>query len=87
MFASNGDHCALGRPLFGLAEALDRLLQRQHQPKVGGDAVALPADAGSEADILAAIKAVRALGQPRVAIFNVGNSVAAPSLELSADLF
>ncbi|MHC8333809.1 SDR family NAD(P)-dependent oxidoreductase [Pseudomonas sp. LB3P25] len=52
-----------------------------------GQAVALPADAGSEADILAAIKTVRALGQLRVAIFNVGNSVAAPSLELSADLF
>lgn len=52
-----------------------------------GDAVAVPADAGSEADILAAIKAVRALGQLRVAIFNVGNSVASPSLELSADLF
>jgi NAD(P)-dependent dehydrogenase (short-subunit alcohol dehydrogenase family) len=52
-----------------------------------GDAVALPADAGSEADILAAIKAVRELGQLRVAIFNVGNSVSSPSLELSADLF
>ncbi|MFJ3369649.1 SDR family NAD(P)-dependent oxidoreductase [Pseudomonas sp. NPDC086251] len=52
-----------------------------------GEAVAVPADAGNEDDILAAIKNVRELGQLRVAIFNVGNSVAAPSLELSADLF
>jgi len=52
-----------------------------------GEAVAVPADAGNEDDILAAIKTVRELGQLRVAIFNVGNSVAAPSLELSADLF
>lgn len=52
-----------------------------------GEAVAVLADAGNEDDILAAIKTVRELGQLRVAIFNVGNSVAAPSLELSADLF
>lgn len=53
----------------------------------GSDALAVPADAGSEADILAAIKAVREFGKLKVAIFNVGNSVAAPSLELSTDLF
>lgn len=52
-----------------------------------GEAVAVPADAGNEADVLAAIETVRGLGQLRVAIFNVGNSVAAPSLELSAELF
>lgn len=52
-----------------------------------GEVVAVPADAGNEADVLAAIETVRGLGQLRVAIFNVGNSVAAPSLELSAELF
>lgn len=53
----------------------------------GGQALAVRADAGSESDTLAALEAVQALGRLRVAIFNVGNSVAAPSLELSAKVF
>jgi len=53
----------------------------------GGRAVALPGDAGSEADILASIEHIRSLGPLKVAIFNVGNSVAAPTLELSAEVF
>lgn len=53
----------------------------------GGDALALVADAGSEAAIQAAVERIRTLGRLRVAIFNVGNSVAAPSLELSAEVF
>ncbi|WP_213879345.1 SDR family NAD(P)-dependent oxidoreductase [Pseudomonas sp. dw_358] len=53
----------------------------------GGVGLALPGDSGVEADILAALEQIKAFGQLRVAIFNVGNSVAAPSLELSAELF
>ncbi|MGI4838116.1 MAG: SDR family NAD(P)-dependent oxidoreductase [Janthinobacterium lividum] len=53
----------------------------------GGVALALPGDAGSEADIVAAVERLEAFGTLRVAIFNVGNSVSAPSLELSAELF
>lgn len=53
----------------------------------GGDAIAIAADAGNEREILAAIEQVRRLGPLKVAIFNVGNSVASPSLDLSAELF
>lgn len=53
----------------------------------GGSALALPGDAGNEADVLAALERIRPFGQLKVAIFNVGNSVAASSLELSAELF
>jgi NAD(P)-dependent dehydrogenase (short-subunit alcohol dehydrogenase family) len=54
---------------------------------VGGDALALPGDAGNEADTLAAIARLREWGTLKVAIFNVGNSVVAPTLELSTELF
>jgi NAD(P)-dependent dehydrogenase (short-subunit alcohol dehydrogenase family) len=53
----------------------------------GGRAIALPGDAGNEADILADVQRINELGTLKVAIFNVGNSVAAPTLELSAELF
>lgn len=53
----------------------------------GGTALAVKADASSESDILAALESARQLGPLKVAIFNVGNSVAAPSLELSAQVF
>jgi len=53
----------------------------------GGRAIALPGDAGNEADILAGIQRINELGALKVAVFNVGNSVAAPTLELSAELF
>lgn len=53
----------------------------------GGTALALPGDAGSEADILQAVERLKDFGPLRVAIFNVGNAVAGPSLELSAELF
>ncbi|WP_341957784.1 SDR family NAD(P)-dependent oxidoreductase [Pseudomonas sp. RC10] len=54
---------------------------------VDGEALALPGDAGSEADTLAAIQRIREWGPLKVAIFNVGNSVVAPTLELSTELF
>lgn len=53
----------------------------------GGVGLALPGDAGVESDILAALEQIKTFGKLRVAIFNVGNAVAAPSLELSAELF
>lgn len=53
----------------------------------GGDAVAVVADAGGEQDVLAAVAQVRQAGPLHAAVFNVGNSVAAPSLELTAELF
>ncbi|MBT1263735.1 SDR family NAD(P)-dependent oxidoreductase [Pseudomonas sp. VS40] len=53
----------------------------------GGKANAIVADLGIEADVLAAIAQVNELGTLRAAIFNVGNSVSKPALELSAELF
>ncbi|MGV8920092.1 MAG: SDR family NAD(P)-dependent oxidoreductase [Pseudomonas sp.] len=53
----------------------------------GGQAAAVPADTSVEADIIAASHQVNRLGSLKAAIFNVGNSVAAPTLELSAELF
>lgn len=67
------------------AEKLDAVVSSVQAE--GGDAVALVADAGSETATQAAVEQVRAIGVLRVAIFNVGNSVAAPSLELSAEVF
>lgn len=54
---------------------------------LGGHAVAMPVDTGNEVDIISAINNIKTFGKLRVAIFNVGNSVAAPSLELDAELF
>ena len=51
--------------------------------KAGGKAVALPGDVSSEASIQAVAKKLAELGQLEVAIFNAGNQVRAPSLELS----
>lgn len=53
----------------------------------GGKANAVVADSGVEADVLAAIAQVNQLGTLKAAIFNVGNAVSAPALELSAELF
>lgn len=53
----------------------------------GGKANALVADSGIEAEVLAAIAQVNQLGTLKAAIFNVGNSVSAPALGLSAQLF
>ncbi|EIK96676.1 putative dehydrogenase [Pseudomonas sp. M47T1] len=44
----------------------------------GGTALALPGDAGNEADILQAVGRIKAFGRLRVAIFNVGNAVVRP---------
>lgn len=54
---------------------------------IDGEALALAGDAGSEADTLAAVQRIREWGPLKVAIFNVGNSVVAPTLELSTELF
>lgn len=51
--------------------------------KSGGKAVALPGDVSSEASIQAVARKLAELGQLEVAIFNAGNQVRAPSLELS----
>jgi len=81
-FASGGFKVAVsGRSLDKLEDVV-RSIQAQ-----GGEALALPADASSEADTLAAVGRIREWGQLRAAIFNVGNSVSAPSLELSTELF
>jgi len=53
----------------------------------GGEAVPVVADAGNEKDLLNAAEQVRALGPLHVAVFNVGNSVSGPALDLSAELF
>ena len=53
----------------------------------GDQALAISADTGSESDTLAALEADQELGRLRVAIFTVGNSLDAPSLELSAQVF
>lgn len=81
-FADGGYQVAVsGRSPDKLQAVVDDIQQR------GGRAIALPGDAGNEADILADIQRVKALGPLKVAIFNVGNSVAAPTLELTAELF
>lgn len=81
-FADGGYQVAVsGRSPDKLQAVVDDIQQR------GGRAIALPGDAGNEADILADIQRVKALGPLKVAIFNVGNSVASPTLELSAKLF
>jgi NAD(P)-dependent dehydrogenase (short-subunit alcohol dehydrogenase family) len=81
-FAEGGYQVAVsGRSPDKLQAVVDDIQKR------GGRAVALPGDAGSEADILADIQRVKALGPLKVAIFNVGNSVSSPTLELSAELF
>jgi NAD(P)-dependent dehydrogenase (short-subunit alcohol dehydrogenase family) len=51
--------------------------------KSGGKAVALPGDVSSEASIQGIAKKLAELGQLEVAIFNAGNQVRAPSLELT----
>ncbi|WP_397452347.1 SDR family NAD(P)-dependent oxidoreductase [Pseudomonas sp. NA-150] len=53
----------------------------------GGRAVAVLADSGIEAEVIEASQQVNRLGPLKVAIFNVGNAVAAPTLELSGELF
>ena len=54
---------------------------------LGGEAVAIVADSGNESEVIAASQQISQLGPLKAAIFNVGNSVAAPTLELSAQLF
>jgi len=66
-------------------DKLDAVVEDIHAS--GGQAVAVVLDTGNEKNLLDAVQQVKALGPLRVAIFNVGNSVAAPSLELSAELF
>ncbi len=81
-FAQGGYRVAVsGRSPEKLQAVVDSVTQQ------GGTALALPGDAGSEADIVDALQRIQSFGRLRVAIFNVGNSVAAPSLELSAEVF
>lgn len=54
---------------------------------LGGEALAIVADSGIESEVIAASQQISQLGPLKAAIFNVGNSVAAPTLELSAQLF
>ncbi|WP_110950753.1 SDR family NAD(P)-dependent oxidoreductase [Pseudomonas bohemica] len=81
-FARGGFKVAVSGRSLDKLEAVVRSIQAQ-----GGEAIAVPADASIEADTLAAIGKIREWGPLRVAIFNVGNSVSAPSLELSTELF
>lgn len=81
-FARGGFKVAVSGRSLDKLEAVVRSIQAQ-----GGEAIAVPADASIEADTLAAIGRIREWGPLRVAIFNVGNSVSAPSLELSTELF
>ena len=53
----------------------------------GGRANAIVADSGVEAEVVAAAAQVNQLGTLKVAIFNVGNAVSVPTLQLSAELF
>lgn len=53
----------------------------------GGQAVAIVADSGIESEVIAASQQVSQLGTLKAAIFNVGNAVSSPALELSAQLF
>ncbi|WP_395606563.1 SDR family NAD(P)-dependent oxidoreductase [Pseudomonas sp. B22129] len=53
----------------------------------GGRANAIAADSGVEAEVVAAVAQVNQLGTLKAAIFNVGNAVSAPTLQLSAELF
>lgn len=53
----------------------------------GGRAHALAGDITDEKDVARIAAEVRALGQLRSAIFNAGNAVRAPTLELSAEQF
>ncbi|KAF1048730.1 SDR family NAD(P)-dependent oxidoreductase [Xylophilus sp.] len=53
----------------------------------GGQAHALVADASDEAAVARAAEQVRALGPLAAAVFNAGNAVRAPSLELTAAQF
>jgi len=55
--------------------------------KAGGRAHAFAADVASEAQIEGVAQRVRALGPLEVAIFNAGNAVRAPALDLSAEQF
>lgn len=81
-FSQGGYRVAVsGRSPEKLQAVVDSVTQQ------GGTALALPGDAGSEADIVDALQRIQSFGRLRVAIFNVGNSVAAPSLELSAEVF
>ncbi|MDB6141374.1 MAG: putative dehydrogenase [Pseudomonas sp.] len=81
-FADGGYQVAVsGRSLDKLQAVVADIEER------GGRAIALPGDAGNEADILADVQRINELGSLKVAIFNVGNSVASPTLELSAELF
>lgn len=53
----------------------------------GGRANAIVADSGVEAEVVAAAAQANQLGTLKVAIFNVGNAVSVPTLQLSAELF
>lgn len=66
-------------------DKLNAVVQRVEA--AGGTALAVKADAASESDLLSAIEIIKSVGPLRAAIFNVGNSVSAPSLELSAQVF
>jgi NAD(P)-dependent dehydrogenase (short-subunit alcohol dehydrogenase family) len=51
----------------------------------GGEAVALPGDVANEASIQGIARKIAELGTLEVAIFNAGNQVRAPSLELTVE--
>jgi NAD(P)-dependent dehydrogenase (short-subunit alcohol dehydrogenase family) len=53
----------------------------------GGRAFAVPADVGSETDVIAAANHVASLGELEAAVYNAANAVWAPSLEITAAQF
>jgi len=81
-FAREGYRVAVsGRSAHKLQAVVDEI------QAAGGQAVAIVADSGIESEVIAASQQVSQLGTLKVAIFNVGNAVSSPALELSAQLF
>lgn len=81
-FAREGYRVAVsGRSAHKLQAVVDEI------QAAGGQAVAIVADSGVESEVIAASQQVSQLGTLKVAIFNVGNAVSSPALELSAQLF
>jgi len=81
-FAQEGYRVAVsGRSAHKLQAVVDEI------QAAGGQAVAIVADSGIESEVIAASQQVSQLGPLKAAIFNVGNAVSSPALELSAQLF
>jgi NAD(P)-dependent dehydrogenase (short-subunit alcohol dehydrogenase family) len=55
--------------------------------RTGAQAHALPGDVGSEAELAPIAARIAEIGPVEVAVFNAGNAVRAPSLEISAQQF